>query len=126
MKKSSPNIRRTLFSCLLIATLHSGHSLAGMIATEQVISPQQLAQNKKIIASALTRDDVKQALIEHGVDPHHAQQRVDKLTPEEIHTLATKMDELPAVGGVGLILFATGPIILMLELMGYTDLTTTF
>ena len=126
MKNTSSNIRRAITSCLLIATIHCGHGLAGMISTEQVISPHQLEQNKKIIASALTRDDVKLALIEHGVDPHQAQQRVDKLTPKEIHTLATKMDELPAAGGVGLILFATGPIILMLELMGYTDLTTTF
>lgn len=118
--------RHTPALSLLIAAMLFGYGHAGMISTEKVISPYQLEQNKQTIVNALTRDDVKQALIAHGVDPLQAQQRVDQLTHQEIHTLASKFDELPAASGVGLILFATGPIVLMLELMGYTDLTTTF
>ncbi len=114
----------TVFLLITFALLGSGH--AGMFGTEQVITPHGTDPYKQTIINALARDDVKQALIAHGVDPLHAQQRVDQLTHQEIHTLATKLDDLPAASGVGLILFATGPIILMLELMGYTDLTTTF
>ena len=126
MNDSPLHRRRTQALSLLIAAMLFGYGHAGMISTEQIISPLQLEQNKQTIVNALTREDVKQALTAHGVDPLQAQQRVDQLTHQEIHTLATKFDELPAASGVGLILFAAGPIVLMLELMGYTDLTTTF
>ena len=74
----------------------------------------------------LQRDDVRQALLAHGVAPKNVEQRIDQLTDDEIQQLAQQFDQLPAASGVGLVLFASGPIVLMLELLGYTDLTTTF
>ena len=65
-------------------------------------------------------------MLAHGVDPDHVQLRINQLTDQEIQQLAQRFNELPAASGVGLVLFATGPIVFMLELMGYTDLTTTF
>lgn len=99
---------------------------AGMIGTETISNNQLVESNKQLIQTALLRDDVKQALLAHGIDPQHAQQRIDQLTDEEILQLANQFDQLPAASGVGLALFATGPIVFMLELMGFTDLTTTF
>lgn len=99
---------------------------AGMIGTEQVVATHQAQHNLEKINAALVRDDVKRALLAHGVDPESVKARLDHLTEEELHTLATKFDQLPSASGVGLVLFASGPIIFMLELMGVTDLTTTF
>ena len=99
---------------------------AGMFSTQQVDAITSVESERQHVHAVLLRDDVKQALLAHGVDPVHAQQRVDQLTDQEIQQLARHFDELPAASGVGLVLFATGPIVFMLELMGYTDLTTTF
>ena len=99
---------------------------AGMIGTDAISVKQQTESSKQLIHHALLRDDVKQALLTHGVDPYHVQQRIDQLTDQEIQQLATQFDQLPAASGVGLVLFATGPIVFMLELIGLTDLTTTF
>jgi hypothetical protein len=98
---------------------------AGMFETE-AISKQHTESNKQSVNDALLRDDVKQALLAHGVNPQYAQLRIDQLTDQEIQQLANQFDQLPAASGVGLVLFATGPIVFMLELMGFTDLTTTF
>ncbi len=97
-----------------------------MIGTEAISTQQHVESNKQSIRNALLRDDVKHALLAHGVNPQHIQLRINQLTNQEIQQLANQFDRLPAASGVGLVLFATGPIVFMLELMGFTDLTTTF
>jgi hypothetical protein len=99
---------------------------AGMFETETISAKHYAESNKQSIYNALLREDVMQALLAHGVNPQHIQQRIDQLTDQEIQQLAIQFDQLPAASGVGLVLFATGPIVFMLELMGFTDLTTTF
>ncbi len=118
------SITITMLSFLL--SMHISNVSAGMIGTEHVVSTNSLELNKQKIHQALLRDDVKKALLNHGVTPEYAQARVNQLTDQEINILATQLDDLPAASGVGLILFASGPIVFMLELMGFTDLTTTF
>ncbi len=108
-------------SSIILSSTH-----AGMIGTDTISTKHHAESYKQSIHSALLRDDVKQALLAHGVNPHHVQQRVDQLTDDEIQQLASQFDQLPAASGVGIILFATGPIVFMLEIMGFTDLTTTF
>jgi hypothetical protein len=118
--------QRRLAVCLISASMMFSYAQAGMIGTETISTKQHVESSKQTIHSVLLRDDVKQALLVHGVDPQHVQQRIDQLTDQEIQQLANQFDRLPAASGVGLVLFATGPIIFMLELMGLTDLTTTF
>lgn len=113
-------------SILLCVLIGMNTVNAGMFSTQQVDAITSVESERQHVQTILLRDDVKQALLAHGVDPVHAQQRVDQLTDHEIQQLARQFDELPAASGVGLVLFATGPIVFMLELMGYTDLTTTF
>jgi len=121
---TQPLLRLATF--LVFASMTFSYAHAGMIATGSVNVKYQAEANKQLIRSALLRDDVKQVLLNHGVDPKHIQQRINQLTDQEIQQLATQFDQLPAASGVGLVLFATGPIVFMLELMGFTDLTTTF
>lgn len=101
-------------------------AFAGMITTEEFNVDTSVNSERQLIQSTLLREDVRQALLTHGVDPAHVQQRIDQLTDQEIQQLAQQFNNLPAASGVGLVLFATGPIVFMLELMGLTDLTTTF
>ena len=112
--------------CLMPICVMFCSAQAGMIGTDIISTKHQAESYKQSIRNALLRDDVKQALLAHGVNPQHIQQRIDQLTDQEIQKLAYQFDQLPAARGVGLVLFATGPIVFVLELMGLTDLTTTF
>jgi len=114
------------WACGLLCLCMVNVGFAGMITTEQFNVNTPVKSERQLIQSTLLRDDVKQVLLAHGVDPAHVQQRIDQLTDQEIQQLAQQFDDLPAASGVGLVLFATGPIVFMLELMGFTDLTTTF
>lgn len=121
----SKSLRRLAIT-LIPASMLFCHAQAGMIGTEAINSTHHSKTHKQLVHSVLDREDVKQALLAHGVNPQHVQQRIDQLTDQEIQQLANQFDQLPAASGVGLVLFATGPIVFMLELMGFTDLTTTF
>ncbi len=111
---------------ILSQCLFSSHLPAGMISTQQISQKNTLTSEQEQIRSALMREDVKRAMLAYGIQPVQIQQRMKQLTDEEIRQLARHIEHLPAGGGAGLVLFATGPIVLMFELMGLTDLTTTF
>ena len=112
--------------CLLLFLLAISNGEAGFIATEQMLQQQQVVSDKQKIQAAIERSDVKQLLLEHGVSPQHVQARIDQLNDQEIHQLANRFDELPAPAGAGVILLMSGPVMLLLEFMGMTDLTTAF
>ena len=99
---------------------------AGMISTDQIVNGHDIKTDLLVIKSALAREEVKQVLLEHGVHIEQVQHRVDQLTEEELHQLANQFAELPAGSGAAALLLVSGPVMLLLEFMGMTDLTTAF
>lgn len=99
---------------------------AGMISTDQIVNGHDLKTDLLVIKSALAREEVKQVLLEHGVQIEQVRHRVDQLTEEELHQLANQFAELPAGSGAAALLLVSGPVMLLLEFMGMTDLTTAF
>lgn len=107
---------------LLALSLHLPAAHAGMIGTEAVVNAAQAQQNRERLHSALNRDDVQAQLLARGVDPAQVQARVDSLTDEEMQTLATDMDQLPAGGGVVGALVLIFLVLLLTDLMGLTNI----
>jgi len=108
---------------LLALSLHLPAAHAGMIGTEAVVNAAQTQQNRERLHDALNRDDVQAQLLARGVDPAQVQARVDSLTDEEMQTLATNMDQLPAGGdsvlGVLVFIFI---VLLITDILGYTNI----
>jgi hypothetical protein len=107
---------------LLALSLHLPAAHAGMIGTEAVVNAAQTQQNRDRLHSALSRDDVQAQLLARGVDPAQVQARVDSLTDEEMQTLATNMDQLPAGGSVVGALVLIFLVLLLTDLMGLTNI----
>lgn len=106
---------------LLVLNLYLPAAHAGMIGTEAVVNAAQAQQNRERLHSALNRDDVQAQLLARGVDPAHVQARVDSLTDEEMQTLATDMDQLPAGGSVVGALVLIFLVLLVTDLLGLTN-----
>jgi hypothetical protein len=106
---------------LLALSLHLPAAHAGMIGTEAVVNAAQAQQNRERLHSALNRDDVQAQLLARGVDPTQVQARVDSLTDEEMQTLATDMDQLPAGGSVVGALVLIFLVLLVTDLLGLTN-----
>ena len=123
-RRSRCSLQSTLL--LFILGLACISTQAGMIGTEKMVPSKDVAADKHLIYSSLAREDVKQALLRHGVHPQDVQQRIDQLTDTETRQLADQFESLPAAGGLPVILLMPGPIMLLMEMMGTTDLTTAF
>ena len=101
-------------------------AFAAMIATETVMEASQGQEARTRIKQLLVREDVRQALIDQGIDSREAGARIDSLSDAEAMAVADKLDQLPAGSGalevlliVALIVFIT---LLVTDIMGYTDI----
>lgn len=93
---------------------------AGMIDTSTVIAVQQQSADRERVATFLGRDDVQQVLVQHGVDPDEAQQRVASLSDAELTRIAGQIDQLPA--GASAVGAVVGAVVLIFLVLLVTDL----
>ena len=99
---------------------------AAMIGTETMMAASQGQEARDRIIQLVGREDVRQALINQGIDPREAGARIESLSDAEALAVAEKLDQLPAGSGalevfliVSLIVFI---ILLITDIMGYTDI----
>jgi len=121
--EKSVSLLMTLLLFLITAPVHS--VLAAMVGTEAVLVNQDTQNARDRLRSFLDREAVQSQLTARGIDPAEAQARVDSLSDTEVMQIADKIDQLPAGGsfwGTVLYLAIIAVIVLLvLELLGYTD-----
>jgi hypothetical protein len=101
-------------------------AMAAMIGTESVVNADHAQNAREYIKSLLAREDVKNALVSHGINPGEAENRLDGLTDEEATRLADQLQELPAGGGFFTTLLIVVVIVFLVllatDIAGYTDI----
>jgi hypothetical protein len=95
---------------------------AALVGTEAVVSAAQAQQDRERVLNTLNRDDVRAQLEARGVDPAQVQARLQSLTDEEVQTLATNMDQLPAGGDALGLLVLIFLVLLFTDIMGFTNI----
>lgn len=93
----------------LLMSMPLDHALAALVDTQLVEPGTASAAARARLLSLLARQEVRVALLQHGINPAEAEARVSALTDREAAQLGSSMDGLP-VGGmdVFLALFLTG------------------
>lgn len=106
----------------VLVLLAAGWATSGQAA---VISTAEHLQSSQAAVSdaAQLRQSVQQRLVALGVTNQDALARVAALSQEELQLLAERMDELPA-GGIAGTLGVLFVVLLVLELVGVTDIFT--
>ncbi len=94
---------------------------AAVIGTRDAVSMQTHQQRVAEVQAGLARADVRQAMVDMGVDPLQAQMRVASLNEQELAQLQGHLDTLPA-GGILEIIGLVFVVLLILELTGVTDI----
>ncbi len=94
----------------------SGPASAAMVGTPQLVQAQQAA------AGAAARARLERGLVELGVEPRQARQRVAALTEAEVAQLAGRLDEAPAGGDALALVVVVFLVLLWTDIMGYTDI----
>jgi hypothetical protein len=110
---------------LLIATFPPG-ALAGLIQTADAIAAEQRGAARQQLNETLAREDVQQQLVQLGIEPDAAERRIAALTDTEIAQLQPHLDALPAGAGVLEVIGVVFVVLLILELVGVTNIFSKF
>ena len=119
------SLMKRVMAILVSVSMLSSYSLssyAGVVTTQQMLQQQLAATDKAALVSALDREDVRQQLVDLGVDPEVAKQRIAALDDEQIEAVKAKVDELPAGGGVLELLVAVLLVLIILDVVGVTNI----
>jgi hypothetical protein len=111
-----------LFACLVIsfAMFAAGmQAQAGMVTTGQLQSSVDLTNFGNI---ASQRDWIEAQLLRGGVAYPQASARVAAMTDVEVTEIYQRIDELPAGASTVEIIIIIGLVLVITELLGYTDL----
>lgn len=103
----------TLVTTLIVGSFGSQLAVADIVGTETLIQEQNGTLSRDELQSLLARGDVQQQLIDYGISPEEASERVAALTSTELQHLSQHMDEEPAGGSVTLILLVIVLILLL-------------
>jgi hypothetical protein len=110
---------------LLLATLPIVSSLpplaqAAAISTETILN-QQTQSTHSELRSILARADVRKELVSLGVNPEYAEHRIAALTDYELSQIQQHIGELPAGSSALAVLGAVFLVLIVLELVGVTN-----
>lgn len=100
MPLSKP-LRLAAWSLSAALAVHAPYAMGGMIGPEAAVDAaagNQADADRAKVQQFLERSNVAQRLQAMGVGALNARERVDALTPQEVHALAERIDSLPAGG----------------------------
>lgn len=110
-----------LLSVALVAAGFAQFSMAGVVGTEYLVEADARAASMDRIEAFLARDDVAQQLRALGVDEANIEARLAGLTSAELLALEGRIDQHAAGGDALAIIGAVFLVLLILELVGVTD-----
>lgn len=95
---------------------------AAMIGTQQVVQIEARDARLIRVETILGRDDVARQLVAFGVDPLVVQSRVGNMTDAELLALEGKLDKQVVGGDAVAIIGVVFLVLLILEVVGVTDI----
>ena len=111
---------------LLMSTLNQPVA-AAMVGTERLLISDRNQETRTYLQQMISRKEIQEALIAHGIDPQEAQIRIDSLTDRDIELIFNKITDLPA-GGVDatFVLILVGVIVVLTIIVEYTSAVSMF
>jgi hypothetical protein len=100
MAKARPTLRLgiALAALTIVAAPYAG---AGVIASKaEPTVPPTRAQDLQGVKELLARDEVGKALAAHGLSADEVDQRLDRLSDQDLRALAANIDQIQAAGDV--------------------------
>lgn len=97
---------------------------AAVIGTGEALSHEARADRIELIQSQLARDDLHKAMTRLGVDPVEARSRVESLSDNELLAVQEQLDTLPAGGDFFALVGVVFIVLIILELVGVTNIFT--
>jgi|SRR5690606_40629884 len=110
----------TLMGSLLLTSIQ-GAAYATVITTGEYLGAMDRQSALARVEAVLAREEVRGHLEQLGVAPEDAARRVHSLTDAELALLAERLESLPAGGDLLGVIGVVFIVLLILELVGVTD-----
>lgn len=120
-------LRKTGMFMLIFSFLFTSFpatSLAGLIGTDEMLAADVRSTQLSEIRDVLARSDVRSQMLGLGVDPAQVDTRLDALTDTELSQLSAGIRDLPAGGDAVAVIGIVFIVLLILELLGVTNVFT--
>lgn len=111
-----------ILSIALVTAGFTQASWAGMVGTDYIVEANAREASLARVEALLARDDVATQLQSLGVDKAVIQDRLQGLTNTELASLAGQIDQQVAGGDALALIGAVFLVLLILELVGVTDI----
>ena len=119
------NFSKIILSFVLSITLFAQVSWAQMASTEAVLEQPVSVSSHEKVSQFVAREDVAKTFETMGVDPAVVEQRIALMSDEEIATISSQIDTLPAGGDfgglVGAVVFVF-VVLLITDILGFTKI----
>ena len=113
---------RAILVCFAPFAVFAPVSQAAMIGTDQIISGIHAQSDRAHLIDVLSRTDLANQFQQAGVNPAQLRDRIANLTDKEVKVLNEQFDQLPAGSGIlGYSVFVF-LVLLMTDIMGYTEI----
>jgi len=99
-------------------------SYAGLIGTQTLVEAGQRQQDVAGVEAFLSGEQVREQMVDLGVNPDDISERLAALTDEELHLLQDQINSLPAGGDALAVIGIVFLVLLILELVGVTNIFT--
>lgn len=115
-----------ILSIALVTAGFTQTSWAGMVGTDYIVEANAREASLTRVETLLARDDVASQLQSLGVDKAQLQDRLQGLTDTELASLAGQIDQQVAGGDALAVIGTVFLVLLILELVGVTDIFKSF
>lgn len=116
---------RLLINCMLTAAIVCTPMTlrAEMVTTPTLLNQVERSTQVEVVETYLAREEVRLQMEAMGVDPALAAERLASLTDVQLQQLSLNIQEAPAGGALGVVI-AVLVIILLLEILGITNISS--
>lgn len=111
-----------LSALTLFISLQSGVAQAAVVSTQTLLQEQQTRFDRVQLRALLEREQAIEALQSLGVDPEMVQDRVASMTAEELAQFNEQVEQMQAGGGALGVVVLVFLILILLDLLGATDI----
>lgn len=120
MNRANAAVVNLVLAAMLVTSLPAQ---AGIIGTEQMVAHEARAESLATVETFMANEQVAAQLEAWGVAPEAVSERVAALSDAELQQLAATMESDPA-GGVLVIIGVVFVVLIILELVGVTNIFT--
>ncbi|MCK9503891.1 MAG: PA2779 family protein [Porticoccaceae bacterium] len=117
---------RFLSTCILSAAIVVAPITlqAEMVNTTQLLASEERSLQMELVETFIAREEVRNQMESLGVDPALAAERVAGMTDSQLQQLALNIQNMPAGSGALGVVVAVLVIVLLLEILGITNISS--